>query len=87
MVKHIHTHYHNHFNSEKIMTKLSDLAANLAALTEQENKAKAEILAKLEELAEALLNVELTPEAEQALADLRAAVQGVDDIVPDQQPV
>lgn len=66
----------------------SQLAADLVALKAQEEKAKAEILAKIATLEDAIVQAaNTTPEVDAALADLKASVQGVDDIVPDAPPV
>jgi chromosome segregation ATPase len=64
------------------MTGQEALAAIQAVGTQLE-KAQAEIVAKLEELTAALSNANLSPEAEAALADLKAKAQALDDIVPD----
>jgi hypothetical protein len=71
----------------KHMTTQAELAAKLTALAEQTNKAKAEVLGKLSDLAQALANAgNASPEVEAAFAALSTAVQGVDDIVPDPVP-
>lgn len=63
--------------------KLSDLTAQVHAVDEQLTKAKAEILAKIDELTTALADMEIPPEAVEALAALATTAQGLDDIVPD----
>jgi len=65
----------------------SELAAKLTALTEQTEKAKAEILAKLADLDAALQAADdVTPEVQAAFDALKGSVQGVDDIVADATP-
>lgn len=59
-----------------------ELAAQLAALKEQNEKAKTEITGKISELEAA--PGQTSPEVDAALAALKASVQGTDDIVPDQ---
>lgn len=62
----------------------AQLAAELAALTEQNEKARAEIVAKIAALEAAVVSAgTVTPEVEAALADLRASVQADDDMNPD----
>jgi hypothetical protein len=68
---------------EKIMTTLNELAATLLTVQNQLTKAQAEIISKIQALQDALANVALPPEAEDALAALVAQAQSLDDIVPD----
>ena len=69
------------------MATQAEHAAELRALKEQNDKARAEVLAKIAALEEAINNAgNTTPEVDQALADLKASVQTDDDIVPDEQP-
>lgn len=68
---------------EKIMTKVSDLYAQLVAIDNQLTKAQTEILGKIQELQDALQNVALPADAEQAFTDLKTATQALDNIVPD----
>lgn len=72
---------------DNIMVKLSELAAQLSAVTAQNDKANAEILARLDELENALSDVDLPDEAIEALEALKASVQVSDDFVPDEVPV
>jgi chromosome segregation ATPase len=68
----------------QIAMNQDELAAALAALTAQTEKAKAEIVAAVAALEEALANAgSTTPEVDAALTALQAAVQGVDDLNPD----
>lgn len=69
-----------------IMTKLSELAAQLSALTAQNDKANAEIINRIDELEAALSDVELPSDAIDALAALRTSVQKSDDVVLDAEP-
>jgi hypothetical protein len=72
--------------TQTIMSKISELSAIVAGLTAQVNKAKDEVVAKIAALEAALKDVDLPADAETALADLKAAVQAVDDINPDTTP-
>jgi division protein CdvB (Snf7/Vps24/ESCRT-III family) len=70
---------------EKIMAKTAAVIATIAALSTQLTKVNAEINGKIAKLEEAIRNQdEVSPEVEAALNDLKAKVQGLDDIVPDQ---
>lgn len=63
--------------------KLSELSGELVAVVNQVTKVREEVLARIDELEDALLDVTLPDEAESALAALRAGIQGLDDINPD----
>lgn len=65
-------------------TKLNDLTALVVSLTTQVNKSKDEVLKKIGDLEAALANTEIPAAAEEAIASLKAAVQAVDDVVPDE---
>lgn len=66
------------------MATQQELAAELTAIKEQNDKATAEILAKIADLETALANAgNTTQEIDDALAALKASVQRDDDIVPD----
>lgn len=68
----------------KIMASQAELAQQLRDITAQNEKARAEILAKIAALEEALANAGgTTAEVDAAVADLKASVQTDDDIVPD----
>ncbi len=64
------------------MTNINELFTILSQLDNQLSIAKDEILLKIENLEDALQNVSLTPEAEEALDSLRTTIQLLDDIVP-----
>lgn len=69
---------------ETMMTTRAENAENARALAAQVNKAKGEILAKIEKLEAAQqASGNLTAEEESAMSELKTAVQGVDDIEPD----
>lgn len=59
----------------------------IKGLTDQVNKAKAEITGKIQQLEDTINNGGDDAAVQAALADLKGAVQGVDDIVPDVAPV
>lgn len=66
------------------MATQEDHAAELRSLKEQNDKARAEVLAKIAALELAI--GQTTPEVDAALADLKASVQTDDDIVLDEVP-
>lgn len=67
------------------MATQAELAQELRDLKLQNDKARAEVLAKIQALEDALAAAgNTTPEVDAALADLKASVQTDDDIVPDQ---
>jgi hypothetical protein len=66
------------------MTTLTDLTTALRSIDAQLAKAQTEILNRIQALQAALSDVELPPEAEQALLELQTQAQALDDIVPDQ---
>jgi len=102
MELHIHLHHHHHYDpamdklfqkidflTEKtkiiLMTQAEELQL-LRDLKAQNEKAKTEILAKIQTLEDAIANGGNTsPEVDAALADLKTSIQGTDDIVPDVQ--
>lgn len=65
------------------MTKLNELEARLNAVNTQLVKAMEEIKAQVAALNDALVNTEISPAAEEALAALVANTQALDDINPD----
>lgn len=70
--------------TDTIMATQQELAQQLRDITEQNEKATVEILAKIAALEDALANAGNTsPEVDEALAALKASVQKDDDIVPD----
>lgn len=62
------------------MTKLSELDEALVALKDQLTVAKDDILVRISELEATLADIPLTPEAEAALAELRASADAIDAI-------
>jgi hypothetical protein len=58
----------------------------IKGLTDQVNKAKAEITGKIQQLEDTINNGGDDAAVQAALAELKGAVQGVDDIVPDVAP-
>jgi len=74
---------YNNNKLNKIMATLEEVQAEIVALTEQTEKSKAEIIAKIQALEDASGGIETTPEFDAALLALKNAVQGVDDIVLD----
>lgn len=71
--------------TNQIMASQAQLAQELRDLKAQNDKARAEVIAKITALEEAIANAgETTPEVDAALAELKASVQTDDDIVPDE---
>jgi|GEM_PF-6096746 len=66
------------------MTKVNDLAAKIEQVNAQLHKAKDEIINEVTVLKDALQNVELPAAAEDALNNLAAIAQALDDLNPDQ---
>lgn len=81
---HIHIHPHTSAFEGKIMTSVAELAATLASVDTQLDKATAEILKSIQDLRIELANVTIPPAAEAALALLQTKVQALDDITPDE---
>lgn len=87
-------HHHNDHKLDEILNKLNQILMTQAELAQaltdaaaEAVKAKAEIVAKIADLEGAIANAgNTTPEVDTALAALKEAVQGVDDIVPDAPP-
>lgn len=73
-------------NYNTVMAKLSDLVQTLTDVKTELDKAKGEIVAKIDDLVSQLQNVELSPEATAALDALKGSAQALDDIVPDAVP-
>lgn len=70
------------------MASMSELAQSLRDITAQNEKARQEILAKIQALEDALAAAgSTTPEVDQALAELKASVQTDDDMNQDTPPV
>ncbi len=88
--RHIHIYIHSE-NEDLIIKKLNqimatqkELADQLAALKLQVDKSKAEVIAKIAALEQAIIDAgNTTPEVDAALADLKASVQAEDDVIPD----
>lgn len=73
---------------DRIMTTQAEFALQISALTEQNEKARAEVLAKIADLQTALDAASAVDPAVLAAFDaLKASVQADDDIVPDATPV
>ncbi|MBP8100964.1 MAG: hypothetical protein KAY54_03685 [Burkholderiaceae bacterium] len=69
---------------DRIMTTQAELALQIAALTEQNEKARAEVLAKIADMQAALDAAgAVDPAVLTAFDSLKASVQADDDIVPD----
>lgn len=72
---------------ERIIMNQAELAKSLEDLKAQADKAKAEIVAKVQSLEDAIAAGGATsPEVDAALADLKGSVQGLDDLNPDAPP-
>lgn len=73
-----------HLKLKEIIMNQEQHAAELLALKEQNDKARAEVLQKIADLEAAV--GQTTPEVDAAFAALKASVQTDDDIVPDPEP-
>jgi hypothetical protein len=92
-----HTHYHTHYHEsddceilkllKKILMNQAELAAELKAVKDQNDKSRAEVLAKFDALEAAIVAAGNTsPEVDAALAELKASVQTDDDLIEDAPP-
>jgi hypothetical protein len=68
----------------KIMTKVNELESKFTLISEQLTKATAEIVAEVQALQDALVNVEIPPAAEVALQNIVDKAQILDDLNADQ---
>jgi len=69
------------------MATQAELAKELRDLHAQNEKARQEILGKVADLEQAIVDAgNTTEEVDAALADLKASIQTDDDIVPDAEP-
>lgn len=69
---------------KRIAMNMQELLTELGSMKTQADKARAEIVAKIAALEEAIGNAgNTTPEVDAALIALRESVQAADDIVPD----
>ena len=90
---HHYIHYDQH-DEHTIIKKLNqiimeqkDFALQLTALKDQAEKAKAEILAKVQSLEDALDAADdVAPEVQAAFDELKASIQGIDDLNADSTP-
>lgn len=76
-----------HLKVDAIMASQAEQAAKLRALGVQLAKARGEIIAAVDRLTAALATAgATTPEVDEATAALATAVQGLDDLNPDETP-
>ncbi len=79
---------HNHKDLIKIMATQAEHAQELRNITTQNEKARQEIIARIQQLEEALDSAGgTTPEVDEALVALKASVQTDDDLHTDAEPV
>ena len=72
---------------DRIMTTQAELALQIAALTEQNERARAEVLAKIADMQAAIdAAANVDPAVLEAFDALKVSVQADDDIVPDPAP-
>jgi hypothetical protein len=92
-----HTHYHTYYHEtdvceilkllKQILMNQAELAAELKAVKDQNEKSRAEVLAKFKALEDAIVAAGNTsPEVDAALADLKASVKADDDLIEDAPP-
>jgi len=67
----------------QILMKVSEIPAFVSSVKDELLKAKTEILDKIAALEATTTDADLSPETVAALTDLKAAAQGLDDIVVD----
>jgi uncharacterized phage infection (PIP) family protein YhgE len=71
----------------KMATKVSELAAALASVHSLLGEGINEVLAKIQELEDALVNASIPDEAQTALDAVKESAQALADIVPNVPPV
>jgi hypothetical protein len=82
----IYSSYCTNLKLALIMATQAELAQELRDVKEQNDKSRAEILDKIADLEQAVIDAgNVTPEVQTALDELKASVQTDDDIVPDEQ--
>lgn len=72
-----------YYNPKEILMKLSELTSAIAGVSAQLTKVQNEVLTRLNDLENALIDVEIPEEAATAIEALRTQAQALDDIVPD----
>lgn len=71
---------------EKLMATVAELKGQIDAISAQLDKASAEILAEIKTLEDKLANTTIPDDAQASIDSLKAKVQALDDINPDQPP-
>jgi len=70
-------------HTKEILMKVSEIANAVTSVSAQLTKVQAEVLTRLNDLENALIDVEIPEEAATAIEALRTQAQALDDIVPD----
>jgi hypothetical protein len=70
----------------RMMTTVNELAGKLNAINAQLHKASGEIIDRINTLQDSLSNVDLPEEATDAMNELAALAQALDDLNPDAPP-
>lgn len=70
-------------HTKEILMKVSEIATAVTGVSAQLTKVQNEVLTRLNDLENALINVELPEEAVTAINGLRTQAQVLDDIIPD----
>lgn len=71
-------------NQVQLETELANAATQVRKVFNEVSNLKTTLEQRIADLEALILNGEITPAAQAALDDLKAAVQTIDDIVPDQ---
>lgn len=83
MMIHTVNFYYDPHAAKEILMKLSELATTVTGVSAQLTKVQNEVLTRLNDLENALIDVEIPEEAAAAIEALRTQAQALDDIVPD----
>ena len=83
MMIHTVNFYYDPHAAKEILMKVSEIANAVTSVSTQLTKVQAEVLTRLNDLENALIDVELPEDAVTAINGLRTQAQALDDIVPD----
>ena len=83
MMIHTVNFYYDPHAAKEILMKVSELATTVTGVAAQLTKVQNEVLTRLNDLENALIDVEIPEEAVTAINGLRTQAQALDDIVPD----
>lgn len=83
MMIHTVNFYYDPHAAKEILMKVSEIANAVTSVSAQLTKVQNEVLTRLNDLENALIDVEIPEEAATAIEALRTQAQALDDIVPD----